>query len=272
MDVEIRAPIFIVGAPRSGTSVFYEKLARHPDLAWISNITKKAPSSPLLTRMIMLFRTDHRPTEAKKVWGRFSRGDDDSLGRQDTSPRARRFLRKVVGNNLALFNKPRFVCKAPGNSARMGFLDEVLPDAIFLHVIRDGRAVANSLLRIRRRHEAAYWGMRPPGWRALVELPMLEACAMQWKLTVEQALGSAAEIPAERYMETRYEAFVERPVDVLNAVAEKCELAWDQGALKELAGDLEDRNVRWREDLTPADIETLNSLLGDLLARLGYER
>ena len=272
MDVEIRAPIFIVGAPRSGTSIFYEKLARHPDLAWISNITKKAPGSLWLTRMIMLFRTDHRPTEAKNVWGRFARGDDDSLGRQDASPRARRFLCKVVGNNLALFNRPRFVCKAPGNSVRMEFLDEIFPDAIFLHVIRDGRAVANSLLRIRKRHDAAYWGMRPPGWRALVDLPTIEACAMQWKLTVEHALRSASELPAERYMEVRYEDFVERPVDVMSAVGERCGLRWDQTVLKELAGGLEDRNVKWREELSPADIETLNSLLGDLLARLGYER
>ena len=69
MAIEIRAPIFILGAPRSGTSVLYEKLARHPDLTWISNITKKVPRSLLVTRAIMLFRDDHRPTEGKKIWG-----------------------------------------------------------------------------------------------------------------------------------------------------------------------------------------------------------
>ena len=73
-------------------------------------------------------------------------------------------------------------------------------------------------------------------------------------------------------MEVRYEDFGERPADVLSAVGERCGLRWDQTVLKELAGGLEDRNVKWREELSPADIETLNSLLGDLLARLGYER
>ena len=85
---EIRAPIFIIGAPRSGTSVLYEKLARHPDLAWISNITKKVPDSLLVTRLIGLFRDDHRPTEAKKIWRRYAAGAH--AGREDATPRARR--------------------------------------------------------------------------------------------------------------------------------------------------------------------------------------
>jgi hypothetical protein len=86
MQMKIDRPIFIVGAPRSGTNIFYRTLARHPDLAWISNITKKVPSSLWLTRLIMLFRHDHRPTEANNVWQKFTRGDDEALGRDDVGP------------------------------------------------------------------------------------------------------------------------------------------------------------------------------------------
>ena len=60
MRKQVVRPIFIVGAPRSGTNIFYRTFAKHPDLAWISNITKKIPSSLWLTRIIMLFRDSFR--------------------------------------------------------------------------------------------------------------------------------------------------------------------------------------------------------------------
>ena len=85
MNQDIHKQIFIVGSPRSGTSIFYRTMAKHPDLAWISNITKKFPWSMPMTRLIMLFRDDHRPTEANKVWAKFTKGDHESLGSAATS-------------------------------------------------------------------------------------------------------------------------------------------------------------------------------------------
>jgi hypothetical protein len=76
MRKQVVRPIFIVGAPRSGTNIFYRTFAKHPDLAWISNITKKVPSSLWLTRIIMLYRNDHRPTEANNVWQKFAGNAD----------------------------------------------------------------------------------------------------------------------------------------------------------------------------------------------------
>ena len=271
MPVEIRAPIFIIGCPRSGTSVFYEKLAQHPDLAWISRATKKVPSSLLATRLLMLVRKKLWPTEARKVWGKFSRGDDESLGRADATPRARRYLHKVVRTHLQLFGKPRFLSKWPSNALRMEFLDAIFPDAIFVHIVRDGRAVAHSIVRSRLKEEGAYWGTRPPGWRALEGLPLIEASALQWKLITEHALRSAQSLPPERYIELRYEDFTARPAEVLDEVVRKCGLAWDPALLKTLVGDIENRNFKWRESLKPGEVERLHALIGDVLTRLGYE-
>jgi len=142
MRKQVVHPIFIVGVPRSGTNIFYRTFAKHPDLAWISNITKKVPSSLWLTRIIMLFRNDHRPTEANNVWQKFAGNDDESLGRDDVTAAARKYLHTVLQNNLQIFNKLRFVNKCPGNSVRIEFLKEIFPDAIFIHIIRDGRAAA----------------------------------------------------------------------------------------------------------------------------------
>ena len=188
MHRTVKNPIFIVGAPRSGTGIFYRTMANHPDLAWISNITKKFPSSLFLTRIIMLFRDDHRPTEANNVWQKFTSGKDESLGRDDVTPAVRQFFHRIVRINLRLFNKPRFLNKCPGNSVRVEFLKEIFPDARFIHLIRDGRAASYSIMRSRLKHSGAYWSVKPPGWQDLMQRPLVEACALQWKMVVEHAM------------------------------------------------------------------------------------
>jgi hypothetical protein len=270
MQMKIDRPIFIVGAPRSGTNIFYRTFARHPDLAWISNITKKVPSSLWLTRLIMLFRHDHRPTEANNVWQKFTRGDDEALGRDDVGPGARTYLRRVLQNNLRIFAKPRFVNKCPGNSVRIDFLKEIFPDAVFIHILRDGRAAAYSILRSRQGHSGAYWSVKPPGWRSLLNVPLVDASALQWKMTVEAVLESAGKLPPEQFMEVRYEEFVARPAEVFRRVGSKCGLVWQDELLREITVGIDNRNYKWQTELQEADMQKLNGLLGTFLDELGY--
>lgn len=270
MQPQVHSPIFIIGSPRSGTNAFYYRFARHPELAAITNITKKIPHSLTATKIIMCFRSDHIPTEARAVWDRFVCRDNDLLTRDDVTPKARRFLKKVVANNLKIFHKKRFINKNPRNSFRIGFLHEIFPDAYFIHLIRDGRAVVNSILRSRLRHNGDYWGVKPPGWRDLLEKPLIEACALQWKLTVEHIQQSAQALPAARYLEIRYEDLVESPLDVFEGVAQHCRLTWDPGYWGTILSDLQNMNYKWQEDFNPNDALSLNRELGELLTRLGY--
>ena len=271
MPNQIDRPIFVIGAPRSGTNIFYRTFARHPDLAWVSNITKKMPSSLWLTRILMMFRNDHRPTEANNVWQKFARNDDESLGRDDVTAASRKYLHKVLQNNLRIFNKPRFVNKCPGNSVRIEFLKEIFPDAIFLHIIRDGRAAAYSIMRSRLGHDGTYWSVKPAGWQALLKLPLIDACALQWKMTVEATLQSAKNLPPEQYMEVRYEELVARPADIFEQVGKKCDLVWQKDFLKTITAGMDNRNFKWQTELPEADKNTLNGLLGEFMRKLGYE-
>jgi len=264
------SPIFIVGAPRSGTNVFYRTMARHPDLAWISNITKKMPNSEVLTRTLMLFRSDHRPSEGNNIWQKFITDEDESLSREQATPAARRYLHKIVQNHLRFFSKPRFLNKCPGNSVRIDFLREIFPDAVFIHLIRDGRAAAYSIMHSRLKHAGSYWSVKPPGWRNLLGLPLVEACALQWKMIVEAVLQSAAKLPPEQYLAVKYEDFVARPAEILNQVAAKCDLLWRQDRLHAITGGMENRNFKWQTEMRAADKATLNRLLGDFMQQLGY--
>jgi len=271
MRDQIVRPIFIVGAPCSGTNIFYRTFAKHPDLAWISNITKKVPSSHWLTRIIMLFRDDHRPTEANNVWQKFAGAEDESLGQKDVTVAARKYLHSVLQNNLRIFNKPRFVNKCPGNSVRIEFLKEVFPDAIFIHILRDGRAAAYSIIRSRLGHSGAYWSVKPPGWQELLKLPLVDACALQWKMTVEAILQSAKKLPSEQFMEIRYEEFVDRPAEVFKQIGERCGLVWQDDLLQAITGGMDNRNFKWQTEMQDSDKKTLNVLLCNFLKQLGYE-
>ena len=271
MREQVDRPIFIVGAPRSGTNIFFRTFAKHPDLAWISNITKKAPSSLWLTRTIMLFRNDHRPTEANNVWQKFAGRDNESLGRDDVTTAARKYLHKVLQNTLHIFNKTRFVNKCPGNSVRIDFLKEIFPDAIFIHILRDGRAAAYSIMRSRLEHSGAYWSVKPPGWQHLLKLPLVDASALQWKMTVEAILQSAAKLPREQYLVVRYEDFVARPAQTFKQVGVKCDLVWQDDWLHTITTGINNRNFKWQTELQDADKITLNILLGDFLKQLGYD-
>src|SRR6266542_3077460 len=122
------APLFIVGAPRSGTSLLYKLLCLHPRAAWISNWGRRAPGQPALA---MLNRLAPRlPATRRRAWF----GAD--------------------GGNAYVYGRPR-----P--------LVEAFPRARFVNLIRDGRAVAYSLSRVDWWEDGVVWwyGQTPRRWR-----------------------------------------------------------------------------------------------------------
>ena len=149
MTSEIYKPIFIVGMMRSGTSVFYRTICAHPELAYISQTTKKFPLSVVKSRLFKLVRRNPMPTEGHRIWRQFARSEDDALERRHVTPESKRYFQKLVTAQMRIHGKQRFVSKYPRNALRIPFLDEIFPDALFIHVIRDGRAVARSLLESR---------------------------------------------------------------------------------------------------------------------------
>ena len=263
MNAEIYKPIFIIGSQRSGTSIFFRKMCQHPDLAYFTYTSKKFPRSVLLTRMISPFRHNHDPSEGSKIWGKFASGDDDSLDRSDVNPRARRYFSKAITTQLKVMKKPRFMSKHPRNSVRMTYFHEIFPDAVFIHIVRDGRAVSRSLLqfRLRKGGEDKYRGCRPPGWRRLLIMDPLESCCYQWKMVVQHVRREATKIPKDQYMEVEYQDFMTRPDDVLRNVAKMCDLTWDENHLKSIGNDLNNRDFKWKESFSKDQIERLNAII-----------
>lgn len=108
----LRRPIIIVGAPRSGTTLLARVLESHPDVAMI-------PEPRLTWR-----------------WGNDSRSD--MLRPEHATDRVIRHIRDTLGAQVAEQGRTRLLEKTPSNSLRIPFVDRVFPDAVYVHILRDG--------------------------------------------------------------------------------------------------------------------------------------
>jgi hypothetical protein len=244
----IRAPLIILGAPRSGTTMFLHTLERsshlwslggeshqilegpfHPERkGWISNAVGAEDLDGATAAAI---RADFdRRLEPGWIWRwRTLRRD----GKAPPGGRIRYFLER--------FTKPArkrrgvvMVEKTPKNSLRIPMLRKLFPDARFVYLKRDGRATISSLMDGWRTPEvyetyvvpeplsiAGYEGKHwcfvlVPGWRDLVKRPLEEVCARQWLACTEAIREALPSLRAEgRLHELRYEDLAARPRETL---------------------------------------------------------
>jgi hypothetical protein len=162
---------------------------------------------------------------------------------------------------------------------RIGFLSEVFENARFIHVMRDGRAVANSMINV------DFWqGWKGPqdwGWGGLSPAQEEEwnehgqsfvvLAAIQWKILMDAMEKAKCTISAERFLEIRYEDLCSDPVGQFQKVTQFSELEWTVSFERQLGKyQPKNTNVKFRYDLTAEQQSDLEEVLGDYLVRYGY--
>jgi hypothetical protein len=168
--------------------------------------------------------------------------------------------------------------KVPGYVRRMPSLHGLFPSARFIHIIRDGRDVALSMLD---------W-ITPDSW--LGRLPLwhqepVAVCALNWRREVSGGVRGRAKVGADRCLEVRYENLVAAPEPVMRSVAGFLGLPFDMAMLEFHQGRTrhdpslwsKDRwlpptaGLRdWRGELSPRNQQLFEVLAGDVLTSLGY--
>jgi hypothetical protein len=289
--------------PRSGTTVIFELFAARPDIAWFSQHLERAPRFPSVAALSRLTdlspamrrsvtRSDQArpwlerlrvgPSEAYAVWKRCC-GEkflyDYLLGVEATAVERDR-LHATISKVLRFQGKPRFAAKITG-PGRIGYLSSVFQDACFVHVVRDGRAVVQSLMQVpfwrerRRMHEPAWEnGLTPADladWDARGRSPLALA-AVQWRRVIQSTREEAARLAPDRYAELCYERFVSEPHEVLDELAAFCGLPTSPEAHEflERRFELRDMNFQWGDRFHLDDVEMLNDLMGGALRQFGY--
>lgn len=291
-------PVFIVGAPRSGTSLLYKLLCLHPDSAWVSNWLRRAPR---LHSLAVLNRLAGRAEGLRtKVWFGADGDSAYAYGRK-RSPAHRAFPQPVEGEPLfRTFDLPEastqvdpsrrqlalrhavadvtkraggrvFVSKRIAHNRRLSLLHGIFPGARFIALTRDGRAVAESLSRVDWWPTSHVWwyGDTPLAWEEQGGDPW-ELCARHWVNEIEAIENGLAQLPAANVLQLRYEDLIEQPVATLGTVSDFCRLPrlsrWRR-AFERVR--LPDNNERWRRNLGDA-AGRVEALQADWLRKCGY--
>ena len=286
---QIIKPIIIVGTGRCGSTVFHRLLARHPEVMWLSGLCDRYPTRPAWNRRAVtalnhpLFRrflgSKIQPGECYRFWDTHAYGFSEpcrDLVRTDVTARVRKQVRWALESMLTP-SRSRLLLKITG-WPRIGFLNEIFEDARFIHIVRDGRAVASSLLHV------DFWlGWRgPQGWRAGVLSPEDQAvwegydrsftalAGLEWRIQMRALEAARQSLDPGRFFEVRYESFCRQPLETCRQVLEFAELPPSREFEREVERtSIRDSN-RWRDDLTPQQQALLDDLLREDLPRYGY--
>ena len=254
--------VFVVGPHRSGTTLLYEILGRHPHLGYLNNANRRFRNFPLLARLMTGTVFQDRPMEAQKFWDRFWTGKDDVMGSEEATDEAVAWYRETIGKILSLRGARRFVAKYPRLSLRLHWIDAVFPGALFVHILRDWRAVVNSSLKRRaqrERHGGGRWyGVRIPGWQEMGDLPP-EIVAGRQYLFVTRTLERDGPGFGGRFFTVRYTDLCRGPVETLKKIADRCDLEWSPRFEKGIPRNLRSANHKWRTDLDPAKVERIRA-------------
>lgn len=303
-QVVIEKPIFIVGCHRSGTTVLYETLAQHPDLVYFTNASSLLPHTPILTNQIIslfgeikqkverfsqdgLQISSKTPSEGIRIWELYaSISDDYCLDEAYNNPEMDDYLRLTIKKHIKYFQGQRFINKNPDNSVRMRYLNKLFPDAYFIHIVRDGRAVCCSLLKFRKaaaeffgsNHRHTNSGVKVKAWQEIARYWQTEpvlSTGLLWREVLQTIDRDRAFIPPDRYLELRYEDFVEQPLSTLQHISQFCQLPWNETiqsiftqATNHLS--LQDRNELWKQQLKLDDIERLMAVIAPKMQDYGY--
>lgn len=278
---------FVVGVNRSGTTLLRMMLDAHPELTvppethFVPELIEAAESNPTPEALLATITS-------QREWGDFGLTEEELLERfRAADPlTAGAALRSFYEAYAERAGKPRWGEKTPIYVKSMRKIQSALPEARFVHVIRDGRDVALSIRdRATKEHR-------------------VEAIAERWVRRITRARAQAKRL--DHYLEIRYEGLILDTEPTLRGVLDFYELPWDPAVLdyhersaerlKEMKRELPDqgkrttlsverrmmtharttekpdprRVSRWRESMDRADRETFESIAGDLLNELGY--
>ncbi len=278
--------VFIVGCPRSGTTLLQRIVDAHPQIAitpethWIphffkerTGLTTDGKVTPALVSTLVEYRT----------FGKLEIGQQELemlLGHDEPISYAR-FVSGIFDLYGKAQGKTLVGDKTPGYGRNLPLLHTLWPRAKFVHLIRDGRDVSLSAINWKRKTEKL-----TSLFETWAEDPVSTA-ALWWKWHVQLARAAGRSLGPDLYYELRYEAVIASPADTCGALCAFLGVPYDEMMLHFHEGRTRTKpgldakhswmpitaGLRdWRTQMSAGEVERFEAAAGDLLEELDYPR
>lgn len=253
------APIFVVGCPRSGTTMlagllnespwgggfethfipkYWRKLARYGDLSERSNCTRLVRDI-LSERPVMQWKLELDPDEF------FS-----SLERFDYT----HIVDRLCCLHTTRSGLDSWSEKTPDYIFELELMHQLFPGSKFVYIVRDGRDTALSLMERSWGPANAY------------------ACATYWKRCNETRQVAVGLHEAGLLHPVRYEDLLDKPVETLSGLVSFLGLDWSEEQLERVTGAIRSSNhTKWKSRMSAKEIRIFENVAADTLRRFGYE-
>jgi hypothetical protein len=298
---------FIIGSPRSGTTVLGEILDGHKNISqWY---------------------------EPYFVWDWYFRNSPhDERTAEDATLKVQKQIYADFTNYKKKIGSKIVVDKSPRNSLKISFILKIFPKARFIHIVRDGRDVALSMHKEwgrrrnivhdeQRKHSFNYskafevtsrwlnrqvffkdkikavwfethghlfdkskhlnrlrwggkvgWGPRFKGWdKILSQNSILQFNAYQWLKCLESIHAHWADIPEDRKLEIRYEDFITRGMKLIETILDFLGMEAYEEFFDAIPRLKKNNFNKWQIEFSPEQLKEIHPILTPMLAKLGYE-
>jgi Sulfotransferase family len=273
------APVFVLGCGRSGTTLLYHMILSAGDFA-----VYRAESNAinLLEPRFGDLSVTRNKEKLMDAWldSKLFRvsGLDAAQIRKKVVEECRNggdFLRVIMGEMARQQGVRRWADCTPEHLLYLDRIKKTIPDALLIHIIRDGRDVALSM-------EKGNW-IRPFPWH---KKERLMVAGLYWEWIVGKGRESGRTLGAD-YTEVHFEELVSRPQETLTRLASFIDQDLDYDRIREVGiGSVREPNTsfrgesdgaefnpvgRWRYKLQPTELRKFERLVGKTLQEMGYQ-
>ena len=280
-------PVIIIGAPRSGTNMLRDILTSFDGVGtWPCD-------------------------EINYIWRHGNvRYPSDEIPTSHATPAIKKFIRQRFEMIAKTQNIDVVVEKTCANSLRVPFVNQIVPDAKYIFIYRDGiDAIGSAKLRwtaeldlsyilkkvrfvpimdlpyyavryfwsrlhrlISRERRLAFWGPALDNIQEILQRHTLnEICALQWQSCVEKSEEAFSVMPEDKVVRVCYEEFVRHPERELEKILSFLGKKVSEAEIIAAVKKVSNSSLeKGRKRLGDEQVKHLESLIGETLKRYGY--